>query len=590
MRLIDVKTLELKEFHHKVPPYAILSHTWGDQEVTFQEYLLATNNSSSSHTYIRSRPSDIKRKAGFAKILGACSRASADRLGYLWCDTNCIDKTSSAELSEAINSMYAWYHDSAVCYAYLSDVGDFDRAGRGADEFRKSRWFTRGWTLQELLAPKEVIFFNANWESIANRNSLADIICRATMVHKGALEDRNTISEYSIAQRMSWAADRQTSKLEDIAYCLLGIFGINMSLRYGEGSKAFTRLQEEIIKVSDDQSIFAWDFFGHQQSDLTGVLAPSPGPFASCGSIVWDRSAMRWPYSITNLGISLPVSMIRTRVYGNMLVRLNCSIELHEYRSCRAPQPSKVYYWRFPVWIWLALDGDNTYARSCVPASRTFLSPFYPEGANCIVTELMVTISSTDRLQSRIPRIAPSARSICAATGFHITISFGRIVPQTRQLDEAFPPGNFAVTQLPPRGSPALSHEIISAGTYIVLFSIVWDHQQRKPVHCHHGIFYGLNGITFGQMSANHWDILFRTEPSLSLDKSGDAGQIEYIHDQIRRNSAQPTIVTGPSALPFIHIEKDLRQDQYGRAMVVAQLTFQELTESTYSFPPIALR
>ncbi|XXH00958.1 hypothetical protein Hte_007309 [Hypoxylon texense] len=237
MRLIDVNTLELKElFGTKTPPYAILSHVWGKEEVTFLDWE-------------RRADSDIKRKEGYAKIVGACLRAHADGLQYLWCDTNCIDKRSSAELTEAINSMFAWYRDSHVCYAYLFDV-------ETKDMFANTRWFSRGWTLQELLAPSEVVFFDRRWSVLGNRKTLAGLISDTTRIHLGALTDRSTIQSYSIAQRMSWAADRQTSRSEDIAYCLLGIFEINMPLLYGEGKEAFTRLQRQIIEVSADQMLW----------------------------------------------------------------------------------------------------------------------------------------------------------------------------------------------------------------------------------------------------------------------------------------------------------------------------------------------
>jgi hypothetical protein len=143
MWLIDTKSLELKYSLGKaIPLYAILSHTWGDGESTFQDW------------------QDLRKasqKTGFAKIKSACAQAQADGLGYIWVDTNCIDKSSSAELSKAINSMFAWYKDSHVCYVYLADVEDMKKA-KFKDSLRKSRWFTRGWTLQELLAPRCIGF------------------------------------------------------------------------------------------------------------------------------------------------------------------------------------------------------------------------------------------------------------------------------------------------------------------------------------------------------------------------------------------------------------------------------------------------
>ncbi|KAI1505822.1 heterokaryon incompatibility protein-domain-containing protein [Biscogniauxia marginata] len=312
MRLIDVKTLELKEFFGgaNTPPYAILSHTWTGEEVTFQEWE-------------RRGTAAVERKFGHAKIVGACRRARADGLAWLWCDTNCIDKRSSAELSEAINSMFAWYHDAKVCYAYLDDVD------QKPDSFAQSRWFTRGWTLQELLAPSRVVFFDRQWGVLGDRKDLASLISDITRIHIRVLNDRSKIWDYSIAQRMSWAADRTTTRLEDIAYCLLGIFDINMPLLYGEGPKAFIRLQQEIIKISDDQSILAWDWLNSQDQPLTPALAQSPSFFRSCGSIIRDTDIGRSPYSITNIGISIEVPKVYTLLHDIILIGLNCSRELY---------------------------------------------------------------------------------------------------------------------------------------------------------------------------------------------------------------------------------------------------------------------
>ncbi|KAI0158012.1 heterokaryon incompatibility protein-domain-containing protein [Hypoxylon sp. FL1284] len=311
MRLIDVNTLEFKEyFGTKKPPYAILSHTWGGEEVTFQEWEQRTEDT-------------VRRKQGYAKIVGACRRARADGLSYLWCDTNCIDKRSSAELSEAINSMFAWYRGSHICYAYLADIRI------NVHDLTNSRWFTRGWTLQELLALATVVFFDQRWSVLGVRDDLASTLSNATKIHIGALRDRKTIWDYSIAQRMSWAADRQTSREEDIAYSLLGIFDINMPMLYGEGQKAFNRLQQEIIKISTDQSILAWDWqFTHIQP-WTGALAPSPAEFRFCGSIVRGLDTPQGAYSVTNLGISMKLGLIETFMPGIVIIGLNCTKELH---------------------------------------------------------------------------------------------------------------------------------------------------------------------------------------------------------------------------------------------------------------------
>ncbi|KAF5344876.1 hypothetical protein D9758_011543 [Tetrapyrgos nigripes] len=245
MRLLHTRTLQFREFQTDTPPYAILSHTWEDEEVTYHDIL---------HLSI------AKRKSGFRKVIKACLHARKYKFDWIWIDSCCINKESSAELSEAINSMYQYYADAQVCYAYLCDVSsteDPDPRDTGSS-FKRCRWFRRGWTLQELLAPSYVVFLDRDWMEVGTKWSLRDAISAITSIPSGVLENGD-IEKYSIAQRMSWAALRETTRPEDQAYCLMGIFGVSMPPIYGEGGpKAFMRLQQEIIKEFDDRSIFAW--------------------------------------------------------------------------------------------------------------------------------------------------------------------------------------------------------------------------------------------------------------------------------------------------------------------------------------------
>ena len=201
-------------------------------------------------------------KQGYAKIKGSCDAIATHtaHLEWVWIDTCCTDKSSTAELSEAINSMFRWYQQADICYAYLSDV---PCSQSWLLAFRRSTWFTRGWTLQELLAPSVVRFFDDQWHAIGDKSDLAGEIEAITRIPERAVlanfEGLENVHSFSIALRMSWAAARDTSRVEDIAYCLMGIFGINMPLLYGEGEKSFLRLQEEIMKVSNDETIFAWN-------------------------------------------------------------------------------------------------------------------------------------------------------------------------------------------------------------------------------------------------------------------------------------------------------------------------------------------
>ncbi|KAF2818453.1 HET-domain-containing protein, partial [Ophiobolus disseminans] len=244
MRLLNTQTLELKQFNTgSIPVYAILSHTWEDDEVTLQE--------------LQTRAA--RRKKGFRKISDFCDEAASRGIEWGWVDTCCIDKTDLVELSQAINSMFSWYRDAAVCLAYLSD---FHLHGEGAHwndkDVGKSRWFTRGWTLQELIAPKHLVFYDARWRVFGTKKGLASFMSDITGISARLLRGEKSLHEFSCAQKMSWAAYRQTTRVEDRAYSLLGLFNICFSPVYGEGWRAFGRLQEEILRVSTDQSIFAW--------------------------------------------------------------------------------------------------------------------------------------------------------------------------------------------------------------------------------------------------------------------------------------------------------------------------------------------
>lgn len=287
MRLLNTKTLCLETFPgHDEIRYAILSHTWGDNEVTFEDIC---------------RDSNVAQLKGWDKIRRSCEIATSLDFDYIWIDTCCIDKASSAELSEAINSMFQWYEQAQLCIVFLADVPSSDDVSASTSLFRQSRWFTRGWTLQELIAPHKISFYSQQWELLGTRHSLKTVIRDITGVPEGVLESpsdtvlriRDRLDDVLVAQKMSWAAERETSRPEDVAYCLLGIFDINMPLIYGEGrAQAFKRLQEEIIRSTGDDSIYAW----HCPEELAsrkhywGLLAESPASFGLYEGLTPRRS------------------------------------------------------------------------------------------------------------------------------------------------------------------------------------------------------------------------------------------------------------------------------------------------------------
>ncbi|KAI1526531.1 vegetative incompatibility protein HET-E-1 [Pyrenophora tritici-repentis] len=229
----------------KTPPYAILSHTWKEgQEVTFTD-LKGLDNAADANA---------RNKEGYQKLRFCAQQAKRDGLEYFWVDTCCIDKSNNTELSKAINSMFRWYQNAKKCYVFLSDVGSDTLEGDDETAFKQSRWFKRGWTLQELLAPHSVEFFSKEGVRLGDKESLKHTIHEVTGISMKALSGSD-LSEFDIAKRFSWAANRQTTEEEDEAYCLFGIFGVHLPLIYGEGKeRALKRLKKE-IETSEDASV-----------------------------------------------------------------------------------------------------------------------------------------------------------------------------------------------------------------------------------------------------------------------------------------------------------------------------------------------
>jgi len=236
------KRLVLTDFRGKtIPPYAILSHRWGDSEILFEDIATAS----------------YKEKDGYRKIEFCAEHAAQDHLHYFWVDTCCIDKWNLAELSKSINSMFRWYRDAARCYVFLSDVSVTKDASQSEWEpcLRASKWFTRGWTLQELIAPVSVEFFSKEGWRIGDKISLEQLVHEITGILLKALQNCS-LDEFTTAERIKWAQNRQTTEAEDAAYCLLGILDVVVPTAYGEGvEKAWNRLQIELEAVSSSPCI-----------------------------------------------------------------------------------------------------------------------------------------------------------------------------------------------------------------------------------------------------------------------------------------------------------------------------------------------
>ena len=320
MWLIDNNTLLLRFVDDEtVERYVILSHTWEDgQEVTFQDMDPAPQ-------------ARITNKSGFEKIRATCRQALTDGLRYSWVDTCCIDKSLDSKLSKAINSMYRWYEAADVCYVFLADLdlGGMTSSHRLTQQLDEKlpgcRWFTRGWTLQELVAPRRIKFFDSAWRLCGNKddNAMLQRLSQITNIPAAVLRNpEECLPQVLAAQKMSRAAKRQTRTAEDAAYCLLGIFDINMPLIYGEGGReAFLRLQEEIIRKTKDFSLFAWEV--DDSFEIHGVFAKSPAAFIHSSKIVPSDNAPTRSFSDALvvvsglLGISgVPMVMVESLLLG----------------------------------------------------------------------------------------------------------------------------------------------------------------------------------------------------------------------------------------------------------------------------------
>ncbi|PIL26286.1 hypothetical protein GSI_12042 [Ganoderma sinense ZZ0214-1] len=407
---------ELHYFHgpENVPGgYAILSHVWEGQEQTFKEIQDLRAECAKSGQ----NPRDLASP----KVRACCTIAARHGYRWIWNDTCCINKESSAELSEAINSMFRYYSLATICYAYLYDV---PRASRSALEdadspFRKSRWHTRGWTLQELIAPRLIVFLSDDWEMLGTKMELAELLEEITNVPVAVLRLAQAVHDFSVACRMSWASNRETTRSEDMAYCLLGIFSINMPTLYGEGERAFLRLQEEIMKQSFDASLFVWEDPGsmdqnvfvrreihaklpddtcyHTLSDRYFLLAKSPKSFFRSKAVSFSPALIDGvgqaldtntpSFSVTPYGIRAQIPVIDG---PNFSVAMLCCMDGTKQTiglvltACQSPpDPSRDLYhtaWNQRVWRTVLLGEDFA-------NPRLFGEPVSPEWRDIYIAD-----------------------------------------------------------------------------------------------------------------------------------------------------------------------------------------------------------
>ncbi|KAK7979878.1 hypothetical protein PG989_012335 [Apiospora arundinis] len=420
MRLIHVDTLQLREFYDEttLPQYAILSHTWSDDEIALQEFEQLVAGGSSAET--------TRAKNGYKKIVAACKAAKELQIYWCWVDTCCIDKKSSAELTEAINSMFKWYMHAAVCLAYLSDLDVMTESQYIRRELPKMmycRWFTRGWCLQELIAPENLIFYDKEWNTVTTKAEISPYLSDITGIDQGVLQDPTKLPSIPVACRLSWASRRETTRVEDQAYCLLGIFNITMPMLYGEGPKSFLRLQEEILRQDGDLSLFAWLPDAGQHEIYMDMFALSPKQFTSSLNIFSTTKGnlhTRDVCSISNRG----VQMSRTNVISIQTDQRKTSPYYYVSLGCYSKSVG-------PWVLKLKMVGPGVYVRLRLGDSRE-------------LAKLEDGILFDKRDIYILPRITQSL--LISIKSYHrSSFYFSYISPETAQLLEASPEEAFDV-------------------------------------------------------------------------------------------------------------------------------------------------
>ena len=423
-----------------VPRYAILSHTWGAKELTYAEFFDRTN----------------WKGDGFDKIKATCREASNRGIRYAWADTCCIDKSSSSELSEAINSMFRWYEESEVCFAFLVDV--VRQQDTPDASFEASRWFTRGWTLQELLAPRKLDFFDANWALLGSRRDLSSRISSITGISEAFLLE-NTVSsrhsllqEASIAERISWAASRVTTREEDVAYCLLGILGVNMPLIYGEGANAFMRLQAEVISHCFEPSLLAWNAIRNgvplppekspkysRWRSAFRMITWAEHPWSSAVAVPTEQT--EWFQSGISPLASSPSYFLHPEDIGVGDVAINWSATSHGLEITLPISQNKSPYLLLPCYlsgdptslfaIPLLEQNDGTYLRACAPTRLVSRNKWHQWERKTVVLKTKRAMSSV-HYDSRVQKYDIFIRSI--PSGLRMTKSYvdGILTPHSK--------------------------------------------------------------------------------------------------------------------------------------------------------------
>lgn len=407
---------------------------------------------------------------------------------------------------------------------------------------------------------------------------MSNWIAEITKIHIGALKDRSTIPRYSIAQRMSWAATRETTRPEDIAYCLLGIFDIYMAMLYGEGSIAFRRLQQEIIQSSDDQSIFAWNLEGNAGELCTGVLATSPKAFLSCGSIVRDYKLKRYSFTVTNLGLSIDLPTIQTGYESIALVGLNCARELRGHDDPLDVLPNlKTFCRGFQAWIFLYCIQGKIYQRIHWPVSTIFLQPSYTDRVQTTKTSFFIETQKSFRNHLHLPSdplMPPIQRSIQPSpfsSGLMMTFGWGN-TNMFNGYEQAFNFGPLCSQTLKGRSPMGTSHQLVCSRHFSLILSVAWD-QMMQPQHWTHSIFADTERRLWSRIvGVEKWNCLFDdgTRPPTKEF-------VSHLHSQLRQDFGEAFQQASRSPrVPLVMVSLQGLQNLHGQHELLVDIIFRE--------------
>lgn len=293
MLLLHTASLELCEFGSDAPPYGTFSARWEDDTLGHEDL---------------PSPQTAHQRPAFQALQRACSECQNHGLQWLWNDAVCINRRSIDALSKTLNSLAEIYRKSRLCIVYLHDLFDTEASHFDVERGLSScSWIKHVWMLPQLIFSTVLQFYDAQWMHIGSKRQLSAELSRITAIEEGVLDGSESLEDYPNCVKMSWAAGLSAEAIEDVAYSLLAVFNVNMTIRYGEGMESFLRLQEEILKNTDDYSLLAWQPIPNQS--YRGLLAHSPLEYSHFKNKSKESPSLRGQLKIQSDGLYIQAGL-----------------------------------------------------------------------------------------------------------------------------------------------------------------------------------------------------------------------------------------------------------------------------------------